>query len=95
MTDIVNGLAVTKHRKAFLRAVYYSRARVVRFHHNGEAWDQLENYRVTARLEEAFRHGWVEPVPKDELWPGARSKDQVTYYRLTEIGRRILTGGNS
>lgn len=94
MTDIVNGLAVTRHRLAFLRAVNH-RGRIVRYHSTGEAFDDREGWCVTARLSDALRAGWVEPVPEGELWPGAHSKTYCTYYRCTEIGRRILTGGNS
>lgn len=87
---IVNGLAATKHRKAFVRAVASSRSRVVRFHSTGEAWDQVENVKVTARLDEAFRHDWVEPVPDEDLWPGAEPRTRVIYFRVTRFGRVAL-----
>lgn len=90
MTAIVNGLAATKHRQAFLRAVDSSRTRIVRYHSTGEAWDQKENVKVTARLDEAFRAQWVEPVPDEDLWPTAHTRAYCTYYRLTDNGRTAM-----
>ena len=92
MTVIVNGLAATPHRRAFLRAVASSRSRIVRYHSTEEAWDQVECRRVTTRLTEAFNAGWVEPVPDEDLWPGAEPRTRVTYFRLTEFGRAALNG---
>lgn len=92
MTQIVNGLPATPHRRAFLRAVAAGRARIVRYHSTGEAYDQRENVRVTARLQEAFSAGWVEPVPDKDLWPGAEPRTRVTYFRLTDYGRTAMKG---
>jgi len=88
----INGLFPTPHRRAFLRAVASSRSRIVRYHSTGEAYDQQENVRVTSRLQEAFSAGWVEPVPDEDLWPGAEPRTRVTYFRLTEFGRAALNG---
>jgi hypothetical protein len=80
----------TPHRKAFLRAVA-QRGRIVRYRSTGEAWDNVANTKVTARLTEAFLLGeWVEPVPESDLWPGAEPKSRVTYYRLTDAGRALI-----
>lgn len=79
----------TKHRKAFLRAVNV-RNQVIRYHSSGEAWDNKSSTVVNARLQEAFDAGWAEPIPEDELWPGAHPKAICTYYRLTEAGKRVL-----
>lgn len=93
MTDIVNGLAVTRRRRAFCNAVN-EKARVIRYHSTGEAWDNKESRKVTDQLETAFHFGWVEPIPEEELWPGASLKSICTYYRLTDYGRAALRGGS-
>jgi len=96
MTDVVNGLAVTPHRRAFLRAVSAHRSRVVFYRSTKEAWDQAENVKVTARLKEAHAAGWVEPVPEADLWPNANAKEQgLTFYRLTDYGRIAMRGAKN
>jgi hypothetical protein len=96
MTDIVNGLAATPHRRAFCRAVAAHRSRIVYYRSTKEAWDQAENRKVTERLREAHAAGWVEPVPEEDLWPTAMAKEQgLTFYRLTEFGRVALRGDKS
>lgn len=78
----------TKHRKALLRAV--EGGDVIRYHSTGDAWDNLAGTQVSARLYEAFNAGWVEPIPENELPPGAHPKTICTYYRLTDAGKRVL-----
>lgn len=90
---IINGLAATKHRQALCRAVNV-RARVVRYHSTGEAWDNTAAVKVTARLAELFLFGWVEPIPEEELWAGAQPKRILSYYRLTDLGRRAMGGAS-
>jgi hypothetical protein len=83
------GLHATPHRKAFLRAVN-ERGRVVVYTSTHEAWDNTASLKVDARLREAFSAGWIEPVPDEDLWPGAEPRTRVVYYRLTGAGRVVL-----
>jgi hypothetical protein len=95
VTDIVNGLAVTPTRRAFCRAVN-ERGRVVFYRHYAHAYDNKTSMRVTARLKETHSAGWIEPIPDDELWPGAMSKEQgLVYYRLTDYGRIAMRGAKN
>jgi len=84
-----HSLFPTKHRKAFLRAVAVP-GRVVGYRSSKEAWDNVAALQVTARLQEAFDAGWVEPIPHADLWPGAKSRDQVIYFRLTVAGKKLI-----
>jgi hypothetical protein len=84
----------TKHRKAFLRAVN-ERGRIVRYTSTHEAWDNTASLKVDARLREAFSAGWIEPIPEEDLWPGAEPIKRVRYYRLTDAGRVVLGLKNS
>lgn len=90
----MSALYLTPHRKAFLRAVAHSRSRVVLYTSTREAYDLQENVRVTARLTEAFRAGWIEPVPDEDLWDGAEPRTRVVFYRVTALGRTAMNGGN-
>lgn len=86
----MNGpLFPTKHRKAFLRAVNVQ-GRIIRYHSNGEAWDNTASIQVSARLREAFSAGWIEPIPDEDLWDRAHPKTICTYYRLTVDGKKII-----
>lgn len=79
----------TPHRKAFLRAVN-ERGRIVRYTSTHEAWDNTASLKVESRLREAFSAGWIEPVPDEDLWPGAEPRTRVVFYRLTDAGRVVL-----
>jgi hypothetical protein len=85
----VSGLYPTPHRKAFLRAV----GKIGRIYREaGQAWDRDEGTKVSARLDEAFRAGWVEPIPDEE-----RNRNMLSgrvYYRLTDTGERAMRSTN-
>jgi hypothetical protein len=81
----------TPHRKAFLRAVDKP-GRIYR--EAGEAWDRDEGTKVSARLEEAFRAGWVEPLPPDDRDPRVHLSGRI-YYRLKPAGALIIQKGQS
>lgn len=85
----MTALRATPHRKAFLRAVN-QRGRVVLYTSTHEAWDNVASLKVDARLREAFDAGWVEPVPEEDLWPGAEPITRVRYYRLTVDGKKLI-----
>jgi hypothetical protein len=88
---VTSPLYPTPHRKAFLRAVRLP-GRIYR--EAGQAWDRDEGTKVTARLDEAFQAGWVEPLPDTERNPRMHLSGRV-YYRLSPAGELIIQKGQS
>lgn len=84
----INGLYPTPRRIALCRAIteagqIYSEA--------GQTWDKRNGCKVSARMAELLKHGWVEVIPpaehRDE-WSNRRA-----YYRLTAYGRAAIERG--
>jgi hypothetical protein len=76
----INGLYPTKTRIALLRAVVNRRV----YDFEGEAYDEASGTKVSARLRELIGHEWV----------AATRFGSTTSYRLTNLGRRALNGGD-
>jgi hypothetical protein len=85
----MNGLHPTRTRVALLKAIQggggdvYCEARVV--------YAKSLGHRVTERVREQIHHGWIRALePHEPRGRGETSAPGVTYYRLTEIGARVL-----
>lgn len=80
----------TPTRKALLRAIAEGNGRI--YHEAGEVWDASIAWRVTERVREVIKAGWVYALPVDaEKGPG--ELDFRGYYRLHPEGQTII-GGN-
>jgi ribosomal 50S subunit-recycling heat shock protein len=89
VTQIVNGLAATKTRRALVRAitetgrVYYETAAK-------DAYDMAAGVKVTERVRELLRAEWIRVAEAGE----ARTGESITrtYYRVTNYGLAVLRG---
>jgi hypothetical protein len=85
----INGLYPTRTRLALLKAIHagggdvYCEAKVVYAKSLGQ--------RVTERVREQIQHGWIRALePGEARGRGEASAPGVTFYRLTDIGERVL-----
>jgi hypothetical protein len=89
MTQIVNGLAVTPRRRALMQAIteagriYYEPAAKA-------AYDRTSGLKVTEKLREMQRVGWIRVAEPEERQRG--ESQHLVYYRATDLGRTALKG---
>lgn len=91
MTQIVNGLPVTRTRRALTLAVSEGKGRIYYEPPAKAAFDRRSGMRVTKRLEELLRAGWIRVrYDTEPLEPG--ESQHLIHYRLTDYGRAVLRG---
>lgn len=91
MTQIVNGLAATRTRRALLRAISDARGRISYDPAEKTVWDHDTGIRVTERCRELLAAGWIRALTPGEQ----RGPNELVfrhYYRLTDFGRAALKG---
>lgn len=90
MTQIVNGLAVTRTRRALVRAttepgrIYYEPAAKA-------AYDRASGRKVTAALDEILAAKWIRVARADERRP-TESAHRIYYRPTDDYGRAVLKG---
>lgn len=89
MSGTFNGLYATPTRRAILRAIHEGRGRIYYEPSAKTVWDKNTALRITNRVDEMVRHGWVRALAPDEARGPGESK-QLTYYRLTALGVQAL-----
>lgn len=89
MTQIVNGLAATKTRRALVRAITET-GRVYHEHAANAAYDRVAGVKVTERVRELLAAEWIRVAEAGE----ARTGESITrtYYRLTGYDLAVLRG---
>jgi hypothetical protein len=87
MSGAVNGLYPTRTRLALLRAIHSDPARVYLEDH--VVWDLALGMRVTERVRELVKHGWVRALTPGEQ-RGSREQPNRTYYRIEPLGMQVL-----
>lgn len=89
MTQIVNGLAVTPRRRAFVRAIAET-GRIYHEHAANACFDLRDGVKVTDRVRELLAVDWIRAATADERRHGESATR--TYYRLTAFGEAVLKG---
>lgn len=91
MTQIVNGLAATRTRRALVRAttepgrIYYEPAAKA-------AYDRALGIKVTERVRELINAGWIRAARADERRRQGES-EHLGYFRPTDdFGAAVLKG---
>lgn len=91
MTQIVNGLPVTRARRALAEAVGEGRGRIYYEPAAKDAFDHRTGMCVTARLQKLLDAEWIRVRRADEPLEPGESRYRI-HYRLTDYGRAALKG---
>jgi hypothetical protein len=85
----IGGLYPTRTRLSLLKAVREGQGRI--YFEASEVWDNTAGTKVTARMRELIRAGWVRALKPDEP-RGPGEIGPRTYYRIERLGYEALKG---
>jgi hypothetical protein len=86
---LLANLYPTRTRLSLLKAVREGQGRV--YFEAGQVWDNTAGIKVTARMRELIRAGWVRALKPDEP-RGPGEIGPRTYYRIERLGYEALKG---
>jgi len=90
MDGEINGLYPTPRRVALCKDIAVPGNRI--YGEAGQTWDARDGSKLSARMAELIKHGWVEVIPPAECRDGWSTRR--AFYRLTAFGRAAIERGH-